>query len=163
MMMEMKDKVSLPWRSNNRLLIRQPVWTSCGGLCWTFQGGSEVVSAMRLFLPKRTSSSSASSCPRPGPTQQTAKSTPTAPGPRPPDAHAWHDATLSRSAKDPCPRSYWFRRLRNPPEQPGRKRRGPESSYRWTNSASSLYCVSRRTAYRWAQGKVCSWILMGQL
>ncbi len=116
---------SLPWRSNNRLLIRQPVWTSCGGLCWTFQGGSEVVSAMRLFLPKRTSSSSASSCPRPGPTQQTAKSTPTAPGPRPPDAHAWHDATLSRSAKDPCPRSYWFRRLRNPPEQPGRKRRGP--------------------------------------
>ncbi len=40
-------------------------------------------------------------------------------------AHAWHDATLSRSVKDPCPRSSWFRRLRNPPEQPGRKRRGP--------------------------------------
>ncbi len=36
---------------------------------------------MRHFLPKRTSSSSVSSCPRPRPTQQTAKPTPTTPGP----------------------------------------------------------------------------------
>ncbi len=40
-------------------------------------------------------------------------------------AHARHDATPSRSAKAPGPRLPWIRRLRNPPEQPGRKRRGP--------------------------------------
>ncbi len=40
-------------------------------------------------------------------------------------AHARHNATPFRSAKDPGPRSPWIRRLRNPPDQPGRKRRGP--------------------------------------
>ncbi len=39
--------------------------------------------------------------------------------------HARHDTTPSRSAKDPGPRSPWIRHLRNLPEQPGRKRRGP--------------------------------------
>ncbi len=37
---------------------------------------------------------------------------------------ARQDATPSRSAKDPGPRSPWIRRLRSPPEHPGRKRRG---------------------------------------
>ncbi len=31
---------SLPRRSG---FVRQPVWTSCGGLCWMLHGGSEVV------------------------------------------------------------------------------------------------------------------------
>ncbi len=44
-------------------------------------------------------------------------------------AHARHDTTTSRSAKDPSPRSPWIRRLRNLPEQPVRKRIGPESRY----------------------------------
>ncbi len=41
--------------------------------------------AIQHFLPKRTSSSSASSCPRPAPTQQTAKPTPSAPKHQPPE------------------------------------------------------------------------------
>ncbi len=39
--------------------------------------------------------------------------------------NARRNATLSRSTKDPGPRSPWTRCLRNPPQQPGRKRRGP--------------------------------------
>jgi len=31
--------------------IRQPVWTSCGGLCWTLHGGSEVVSGDATLPP----------------------------------------------------------------------------------------------------------------
>ncbi len=46
-------------------------------------------------------------------------------------AHARYDATPSRSAKDPGPRLPWIQRLRNPPDQPGR-RRGLESRYHWT-------------------------------
>ncbi len=57
-------------------------------------------------------------------------------------AHARHGATPSRSAKDSGPRSPWIRRLRNPPEQPGRKRRGP-SLATLDHPASSLYCASR--------------------
>ncbi len=40
-------------------------------------------------------------------------------------AHTRDNATPSRSAKDPVPRSPWIRRFRSPPDQPGRKRRGP--------------------------------------
>ncbi len=32
-------------------LVRQPVWTSCGGLCWTLHGGSEVVSGDATLPP----------------------------------------------------------------------------------------------------------------
>ncbi len=32
-------------------LVRQPVWTSCGGLCWTLHGGSEVVSGDAILPP----------------------------------------------------------------------------------------------------------------
>ncbi len=39
--------------------------------------------------------------------------------------HPQHDASPPRSTKDPGPRSPWIRGLRNPPEQPGRMRRGP--------------------------------------
>ncbi len=38
----------LPRRSD---LVRQPVWTSCGGLCWTLHGGSEVVSGDATLPP----------------------------------------------------------------------------------------------------------------
>ncbi len=48
----------------------------------------------------------------------------------------------SRSAKDPGPRSPWIRRLRNPPEHPGRKR-SPRVSLPLDHPASSLYCASR--------------------
>ncbi len=37
---------------------------------------------------------------------------------------ARHNATPSQSTKDPGPSSPWNRRLRSPPDQPGRKRRG---------------------------------------
>ncbi len=63
--------------------VWQPVFTSCGELCWTLHGSSEVVRAMQDFLPKRTNSSSSSSRPRPAP-KRTAKPTQTDPEPRPP-------------------------------------------------------------------------------
>ncbi len=46
--------------------------------------------------------------------------------------HARHDAAPSWSAKDPGPRSPWIRRLRSPPDQPGKKEEGPESCYNQT-------------------------------
>ncbi len=52
-------------------------------------------------------------------------------------AHALHNATPSRSAKDPGPRLPWIRRLRSPPYQPGRKRKGAEFSYK-----QPLMCLS---------------------
>ncbi len=51
--------------------------------------------AMRHLLPERTSSSVASSRPRPALTQQTAKPTPATPEPRPPEG--WRDRGSSRS------------------------------------------------------------------
>ncbi len=39
---------SFPRRSD---LLRQPVWTSCGGLCWTLHRGSEVVSGDATLPP----------------------------------------------------------------------------------------------------------------
>ncbi len=53
--------------------------------------------AMQHFLPKRTSSSAASSRPRPAPTQQTAKPTPATPEPRPPEGQ--RDRGRPRSAR----------------------------------------------------------------
>ncbi len=53
--------------------------------------------AMRHFLLKRTSSSSASNCPKPAPTPQTAKPTPTTPEHRPPEGR--RDRGRSRSAR----------------------------------------------------------------
>ncbi len=108
--------------------------------------------AMRYFLPKRTSSSSASSCPRLAPTQQTAKLKPTASEPRPPEGR--RDRGRSRLAR--CYpfqflRSSWIRRLRNSPEQPGRKRRGPSLA------------TAGAPRKPWEQRKVCSWILTGPL
>ncbi len=75
--------------------------------------------AMRHFLLKRTSSSSASNRPKPAQTPQTAKPTPTTPEPdllrvgEIEGAHARHNATPSRSAKDPGPRSPWIWHLLN--------------------------------------------------
>ncbi len=93
---------------------------------------------MRHFLPKCTSSSSASSRSRPAPTQQTAKLTPTALEPRPPEDRrdrgrsrsAWHypfpkrQGPLSKISLDSAPqKSSWTAR---------QKEEGPESRYRWT-------------------------------
>ncbi len=45
---ERRGQISLPRRSN---LVRQPVWTSYGGLCWMIHGGSEVVSGDATLPP----------------------------------------------------------------------------------------------------------------
>ncbi len=63
---ERGGQVSLSRRSG---LVRQPVWTSCGELCVTIHGGSEVVSSDATLPPKTHSSSAASSHPKPAPTQ----------------------------------------------------------------------------------------------
>ncbi len=46
---ERGGQVYLPRRSG---LVRQPVWTSCGGLCGTLHGGSEVISSDATLPPK---------------------------------------------------------------------------------------------------------------
>ncbi len=40
---------SLPRHSG---FVRQPVWTSCGGLCWMLHGGSEVISSNATLPPE---------------------------------------------------------------------------------------------------------------
>ncbi len=79
------------------VFVRQPIWTSCGeGFAERFTEAQ----AMQHFLPKHTSSSAASSCPRPAPTSQTAKPTPATPESRPPDD--WWDRGRSCSTRR-CP------------------------------------------------------------
>ncbi len=56
-------------------------------------------------------------------------------------AHARHDAISSRSAKDPRPKSPWIRHLKNPPEQPGRKRRGPSLATTGPPRKQPLMCL----------------------
>ncbi len=63
-------------------------------------------------------------------------------------AHARHDATPSQSAKDPGPRSPCIRRLRNPPEQPGRKRRGPSHTTAGPPHKQPLLCSPPQCAVR---------------
>ncbi len=93
-MTEMKEADKVPFLERSGL-VRQPVWTSCGGLCGTLYGGSEVVSNNATILQKRTSSSAAS--PKPAPSQQSAKPTPTTPEPRPDKTR--QDRGHSRSAR----------------------------------------------------------------
>ncbi len=107
--------------------------------------------AMQQFLPKRTSSSSASSRPKSAPTQQTAKPAPTTLEPRPPE-EIW-DRGRSRSerrynfskrqgpqpkiALDPVPKkSSWSAR---------QKEEGPESRYR-RNTPQTASHVSLATS-----------------
>ncbi len=92
---------SLPRRSG---LVRQPFWTSCGGLCWTLHGDSEVVSG---------------------------------------------DATLNAPAlpllpvaPDLRPLSRQLNKRRNPPEQPGRKRRVPSLATAGPPRKQPLLCLS---------------------
>ncbi len=91
------------------------------GFAERFTEAQKSSQAMRHFLPKRTSSSSASSRPRPAATQQTAKPTPTTP-------HSSASGT--------------FQRLRNPPEQPGRKRRGQSLATAGPPRKQPLMCLS---------------------
>ncbi len=104
--MEMKEAVKVPF-------LDTPVSSgslfgpAVEGFAECYTEAQKTSQAMRHFLPKCTSSSSATSRPRPAPTQQTAKPMSTALEPRPAEghrAHARHDATPSRSAKDPGPR-----------------------------------------------------------
>ncbi len=119
------------------------------GFAERFTEAQKSSQAMRHFLPKRTSSSSASSRPRSALTPQTAKPRPTAPDRRESSARRY----LFLKRQGPGPRSPWIRHLRNPPEQPGRKRRGLSL---WTTpQAASI--VSLVGPLR----KVCSWILTG--
>ncbi len=66
--------------------VRQPVWTSFAeGFAERFTEAQKSSQAMQHFLLKRTNSSTASSRPRPAPTQQTTKPKPATPEPRPPE------------------------------------------------------------------------------
>ncbi len=56
--------------------------------------------------------------------------------------HARHDTTPSRSAKYPGPRLPWFQRIRTPPDQPDRKRRGPSLATTGQPRKQPLMCLS---------------------
>ncbi len=98
-------------------------------------------SQLQHFLPKRISSSSASSRSRPAPIQQTAKPPPTVPEPRTPEGR--RDRGHSRSA-----RRYPFPKRQGPwPKialDSQAERGGARVSLLLDHPASSLYCASRR-------------------
>ncbi len=105
-------------------------------------------SQCRHFLPKRTYSSSASSHPRPAPTQQTAKPLPSSPEPRPPEGRRDRGRSCSarrypfpkrqgprpKIALDSPQKSFWTSR---------QKEEGPKSRYRWTTlQAASIVSLA---------------------
>ncbi len=99
------------------------------GFAERFTEAQKSSQAMRHFLPKCTSSFSASSPPRPAPTQQTAKPMPTAPETRPPEDQRGRGR--SRSA-----RRYPFPKRQGPISKISltarQKEEGPDSRYHWT-------------------------------
>ncbi len=101
-------------------------------------------SQLQHFLPKRISSSSASSRSRPAPIQQTAKPPPTVPEPRTPEGR--RDRGHSRSARryplPEAPRTLAQDRL----GQPGRKRRGPSLATAGPPRKQPLLCLSPLSA-----------------
>ncbi len=119
--------------------------------------------AMQHFLPKRISSSSASSRPRPALTQQTAKPTPTVPEPWPPEVR--RNRGCSRSA-----RRYPFPKRQGPqpkialdlaPQKSSWKARqkeeGSESHYRCTTRKQSLLCLSCRGKCVYGSSHIVRW------
>ncbi len=101
-------------------------------------------SQLQHFLPKRISSSSASSRSRPAPIQQTAKPPPTVPEPWTPEGR--RDRGHSRSARryplPEAPRTLAQDRL----GQPGRKRRGPSLATAGPPRKQPLLCLSPLSA-----------------
>ncbi len=113
------------------------------GFAERFTEAQKSSQAMQHFLPKRTSSA-ALSRPKPAPTQK-ARQTKASPyllrTSRLESVPARQDATPSRSAKDPGLRSPWIWRLRSPPDQPGRKRRGPSLATARPPRKQPLMCL----------------------
>ncbi len=113
------------------------------GIVERFTEAQKSSQAMQHFLPKRTSSSAASSCPRPAPTQQTAKPTPATPEPRPPEGR--RDRGHSRSVRRyPFPKRQGPRpkiALDSAPQKSSwsaRQKEGPRVSLPPDHPASSL-------------------------
>ncbi len=104
-MTEMKEADKVPFLDAT-VLSGSLFGSAVEGFAEHFTEAQKSSQAMRHFLPKRTSSSSASSPPRPAPTQQTAKPMPTAPETRPPEGQ--RDRGCSRSARRyPFPEAPW--------------------------------------------------------
>ncbi len=117
------------------------------GFAERFMEAQKSSQAMRHSLPKCISYSSATSCPRPSPTQQTAKPAPTALEPRPPEDRrdssrsAWcypfpkRQGSRPKIALDPAPqKSSWTAK---------QKEEGPESHYCWTTpQAASIVSLA---------------------
>ncbi len=124
-------------------------WPAVEGFAERFTEAQKSSQAMRHFLPKRNSSSSASSRLKSAPNQQTAKSAPTSPEPRPLEER-W-DRGRSCSV-----RRYNFPKRQGPrpkialdpaPKKSScsarQKEEGPKSRYRRTNPTNFLLRVSR--------------------
>ncbi len=95
-MMEMKEVDKVPFL-DTPVLSGNLFGPAVEGFAECFTEAQKSSQAMQHFLPKRTSSSAASSRPRPAPTQQTTKPTPASPEPRP--LKGRRDKGRSRSAR----------------------------------------------------------------
>ncbi len=95
-MTEMKEADKIPFL-DTLVLSGSLFGPAVEGFAERFMEAQKSSQAMQHFLPKHTSSSATSSCPRPAPTQQTAKPTPATPEPRPPEG--WQDRGRSSSAQ----------------------------------------------------------------
>ncbi len=150
--MEMKEAVKVPF-------LDTPVSSgslfgpAVEGFAECYTEAQKTSQAMRHFPSKRTSSSSATSRPRPAPTQQTAKPMSTALEPRPAEGQRYRGC--SRSA-----RRYPFPKRQGPRPKIGldpapqksswpasQKEERPESRYRWTTpQAASILPLPPRLA-----------------
>ncbi len=95
-MMEIKEADKVPFL-DAPVLSGSLFGPAVEGFAERFTEAKKLSLAMQHFLPKRTSSSSASSCPRPALTQQAAKPMPTTPEHQPPEGR--RDRVRSRSAQ----------------------------------------------------------------
>ncbi len=118
-MTEMKEADKVPFLERSGL-VRQPVWTSCGGLCGTLYGGSEVVSNNATILPETQQLLPVALNLRHLSSQLSQRQPLLSPDliklSRIECIHARQDATPYRSAKDLSPRLPWIRHLRSPPD-----------------------------------------------
>ncbi len=154
-MMEMKEADKVPF-------LDAPVSSgtlfgpAVEGFANRFTEAQKLSQAMWHFLPKCTSSSSASSCPRPVPTQETAKPMPTTPEPRSPEGR-WDRGRSRLARRYPFPKRQGPRpkiALDRVPQKSSwtarQKEEGPESRYRWTTqqAASIVFLAAPLNAGR---------------
>ncbi len=167
-MTEMKEADKVPF-FDAQVLSGSLFGPAVEGFAECFTEAQKSPQAMRHFLPKPTSSSTASNLPRPVPTQQIAKPMPVTPEPRLPEGRryrgrsrlAWRYPFSKRQGARPkisldpaSQNSSWSAR---------QKEEGPETCYRWTTSQAASNMPLTTPLKAGCRGKVCFWFLTGPL